>query len=132
MSKSAKVQKRGSREAKAVRDGAAYSNKIITVFYTVLITYVALMITGCTKQEQMYKESRILMDTYCTITVISPSREKARSAIDAGFEEISKLGLLLNYFSDTSEITAVNRAAGIRPVRVSDETMEIMKVGYPS
>jgi thiamine biosynthesis lipoprotein len=75
----------------------------------------------------MYKESRTLMDTYCTITVVSPSREKAAEAIDKGFREIKKLELLLNYFSDSSEITAVNKAAGSTPVRVSGETLDMMQ-----
>ena len=85
-----------------------------------------LFLFGCTQSEQMYKESRVLMDTYCTITVVSASREKAAEAIDAGFAEIKKLETLLNYFSEDSEISAVNRAAGIKPVKVSDETREIM------
>lgn len=75
----------------------------------------------------MYKESRTLMDTYCTITVVSPSREKAAEAIERGFAEIKKLELLLNYFSDDSEISALNRAAGEEPVEVSAETLDMMQ-----
>ncbi len=67
------------------------------------------------------------MDTFCTITVVSPSQEDAGDAIEAGFAEIKKLEILLNYFSDDSEITAVNRAAGNKPVKVSRETMDMMK-----
>ena len=86
-----------------------------------------LFLSGCTEKSKMYKESRVLMDTYCTITVVSPEKETARDAIEAGFAEIKKLEILLNYFSDKSEITAVNRAAGSRPVKVSRETMDMMK-----
>ncbi len=68
-----------------------------------------------------------MMDTYCTITVVSPSTERAAEAIDKGFAEIKKLELLLNYFSDKSEITAINRAAGTSPVKVSAETLEMMQ-----
>ena len=75
----------------------------------------------------MYKESRTLMDTYCTITIVSPSRERAAEAINKGFAEIKKLEVLLNYFSDGSEITAINKAAGTRPVKVSGETLEMMR-----
>ena len=67
------------------------------------------------------------MDTYCTITVVSPSKEKAAEAIDKGFAEIKKLEGLLNYFSDKSEITAINKAAGTGPVKVSEETLEMMR-----
>lgn len=83
--------------------------------------------SGCTERDRMYRESRVLMDTFCTITVAGSSEEKARKAINSGFAEIEKLDGLLNYFSEDSEITAVNRAAGIRPVRVSRETLDIVK-----
>jgi thiamine biosynthesis lipoprotein len=75
----------------------------------------------------MFKESRVLMDTFCTITVVSPSKEKAKDAIDAGFAEIKELEILLNYFSSESEITAINNSAGTRPVKVSKDTLEIME-----
>jgi thiamine biosynthesis lipoprotein len=75
----------------------------------------------------MYKESRILMDTFCTITVVSTSKEKAGEAVNTGFGEIKKLETLLNYFSDKSEISAVNKAAGLKPVKVSKETLEIVQ-----
>ena len=88
---------------------------------------IVLFLSACTKQDKMYKESRTLMDTYCTITVVSPSKERAAEAIDKGFAEIKKLELLLNYFSDGSEITAINKAAGSRPVKVSGETLEMMR-----
>jgi thiamine biosynthesis lipoprotein len=75
----------------------------------------------------MYKESRELMDTYCTITVVSPTKEKAQEAIEAGFGEIKKLEILLNYFSGDSEISAINKAAGSNAVKVSSETLDIMQ-----
>jgi thiamine biosynthesis lipoprotein len=75
----------------------------------------------------MYKESRVLMDTYCTITVVSHSKKNAQKAIEAGFAEIKKLETILNYFSDTSEIAAINNSAGRNPVKVDAETLEIIK-----
>ena len=80
--------------------------------YCVLLTVCyLLLLTGCTKQDNMYKESRTLMDTYCTITVVSPSKEKAKKAIDAGFAEIKKLDKFLNNFEADSEISAISRDA---------------------
>ena len=92
-----------------------------------LLLFCTIALTSCARKDKMYKESRTLMDTYCTITVVSPSKERAAEAIDKGFVEIKKLELLLNYFSDRSEITAINKAAGIRPVKVSRETLDMMR-----
>jgi thiamine biosynthesis lipoprotein len=74
----------------------------------------------------MYKESRILMDTFCSITVVASSKVEAKEAIEAGFGEIQKLETLLNYFSPESELSAINNAAGETSVKVSKETVEIL------
>ncbi len=95
--------------------------------FLLLFMFYMLFLSGCTKKDSIYRESRILMDTFCTITVISPSREKAREAVEAGFNRIKKIEHLLNYFSPESEITAVNRAAGNAPVQVSEETLDIIR-----
>lgn len=87
-----------------------------------------LLIPSCTTQEKVYRESRIAMDTITTITVVSPSRKKAEEAIEAGFTEIKRLEQILNYFSPDSEITAINNLSGISPVKVSRETIEIIKM----
>ncbi len=60
------------------------------------------------------------------MTVVSSSPEKAQRAIDAAFMEMERLGYLLNFYSDKSELSLINRNAGIEAVKVSDDTMEIM------
>jgi thiamine biosynthesis lipoprotein len=99
----------------------------LTSYVLLSIVFCLLILSGCTKKEKMYKESRILMDTFCSITIVASSRAEAKEAIEAGFTEIKKLETLLNYFSPDSEISAVNRSAGIVPVRVSRETLEIVQ-----
>lgn len=98
--------------------------KNLLTLFSLLFT---LFLTGCTPRDNMYKESRVLMDTYCTITVISTSEKKAKEAIEAGFAEIKKLEGLINYFSPESETSAIGRSAGERPVHVSRETLDLMQ-----
>lgn len=91
-----------------------------------LVAYCLLLLSGCTKKDRMYKENRILMDTFCSITVVASSEAEAKEAIEAGFGEIQRLETLLNYFSPESELSAINAAAGAFPVKVSSETLEIV------
>lgn len=75
----------------------------------------------------MFRESRLAMDTICTITVVSSSERQAKEAINAGFAEIKRLEDLLNFFSEQSEVTAINKSSGDKPVKVSEETEDIVE-----
>ncbi len=69
----------------------------------------------------------ILMDTLVTINVVSDSSAKAEKAMDRAFDEIGKLDKLLNFFSSSSELSMINRSAGISAVKVSPETLEVIE-----
>lgn len=100
---------------------------LLRTAYCILLTaYCLLFLTGCSEREQMYRDSRMLMDTYCSITVASPDRDEAKEAIDAGFAVIKKIAEEINYFSDDSELSAINRAAGSHPVKVSRDTIDLL------
>lgn len=67
------------------------------------------------------------MDTIVTVTVVSASRDSAEKAIDDAFSEISKLGKLCDFFSPDSEISRINRNAGISEVKVSPDIIELLE-----
>jgi thiamine biosynthesis lipoprotein len=75
----------------------------------------------------MYRESRVVMDTLCTITVVSTTKQAAGQAVEAGFKRIEELEKLLNYYDPESEISAINRASGRSPVKVSSDTLDIVQ-----
>jgi len=74
-----------------------------------------------------YKKSKALLDTFVTITVVAASQNMADKAIEDAFDVIEKFGDLVNFYSDKSELSAINRNAGIREVRVSPETLDIIE-----
>jgi len=66
------------------------------------------------------------MDTLVTITVVSHSKDGAERAIDGAFSEIEKLERLSNFFSSDSEISRINRNAGISEVKISPDILDIL------
>jgi len=74
----------------------------------------------------MFKKSRILMDTQVTVTVVSGSRDSAEKAIDAAFSEIEKIESLTNFYAKGSEISLINKNAGISATKVSPEVLELL------
>ncbi len=95
-------------------------------FRDYLILFLLLFITSC-NTEHLYKKTSILMDTVVSITVVSDSREKAESVIEEAFSEIKRLEGLINFYSDKSEISMINKNAGVKPVKVSHETLDVIK-----
>ncbi len=94
--------------------------------FPLVIFCVLFLSVSCKGGGNLYKKSAISMDTLVTITVVSSSEKGADKAIDSAFAEINRIGKLLNFFSADSEVTQINRSAGIAPVKVSPDTLEII------
>jgi thiamine biosynthesis lipoprotein len=73
------------------------------------------------------KRAQMHMGTLVRITSVSADEATAQSAVAAGFSEIHRLELLLSTWIPTSELSQVNASAGVRPVRVSPETLTVVR-----
>jgi thiamine biosynthesis lipoprotein len=92
-----------------------------------LITALLISVLSCKRQEdRLFRKSSIIMSTLVSITVVSDSDRDAEEAIDRAMEEIRELERLLSFWTDDSEIAAINRNAGVRPVTVSPVTLDIV------
>ncbi len=79
------------------------------------------------QQKQLVKDTRMALYTTVTITVLSPSQKVARQAIDAAYQELAAVGRLLNFYAEDSELSLINQNAGIQAVKVTKDTLEIIK-----
>lgn len=87
-----------------------------------------LFISSCSPgKPSVFRKAKPLMDTFVIITVMSDSEEKADQAIDDTFARIGRFGDLINFYSDTSELALINTNAGVRPVRVSADTISVIE-----
>ncbi len=92
------------------------------------IAVLLLLFAGsCDKGNlKMYRETRVSLYTVVTITIYSDSKQKAETAIDSTFKELDRLGTLLNFYSEGSEVSMINRYSGIKPVKVSKDTLDVI------
>ncbi len=93
----------------------------------VLLLSFALPSSCSRNSAEVYRKTKPLMDTLVTITVVADSAGKADSAIDSAFSVIEKFGDKIDFFKGTSELSAINKNAGIRPVKVSPETLGVIE-----
>lgn len=92
-----------------------------------LLAILLVVLAGPMPKKRLFKESRTSMYTLVSITVLASSQEKAGIAIDAAYQELERLGRLLNFYAADSELSTINKNAAIRPVPVSPDTLEIIQ-----
>jgi thiamine biosynthesis lipoprotein len=100
-------------------------NKPLLIFLAAALLVAA---PSCAKKEQrLFRKSSVIMATLVGITVSSDSDRQAEEAIDRAMKEIRELERLLSFWTEDSEIAAINREAGAKPVKVSPVTLDIIE-----
>ncbi len=78
-------------------------------------------------EQGLFKQAMKLMGNRFEITVVGEDAAWANGMIAAAVAEIQRIERLLTTYSDTSETSLINAHAGIAPVEVSHETLELVK-----
>lgn len=71
--------------------------------------------------------SKYLMGTTVEATARSTDINYCKEALVAAYKEMERIDNLMSCENDSSEISKINRAAGIKPVKVSEETLGILE-----
>jgi FAD:protein FMN transferase len=77
--------------------------------------------------EKIYHRSLKLMGNRFQLSAMSDREDRAYECIDGGIHEIQRIEKLLTTFNEESETALINRYAGIKPVKVSEETFSIIE-----
>jgi len=92
---------------------------------------ITLTVNGCTnlQPDEQTSETRLFLDTFCTITIYSSLSEQVLADIlDRAFEMIREYEELFSITIEGSDIWRINHAGG-EPVEVDPQTIEVIKAG---
>lgn len=94
----------------------------------VLFLICFLIMTACakTENETPVTKTEFALDTVCSITVYDQSDAKI---IDLCFQKINELENKMSSGLPDSEVSNINKNAGIKAVRVSEDTYKVIKAG---
>ncbi|WP_026486318.1 FAD:protein FMN transferase [Caldanaerobius polysaccharolyticus] len=86
---------------------------------------VAILLSGCSaKSTKPLSRTQFALDTYCTITIYDPMPQKV---LDDGFKSIKDIENKMSANIKSSEVSRINEYAGIEPVKVSYDTLYVIK-----
>lgn len=78
-------------------------------------------------QSKVVAASYKAMGTAIELKVWTDREPAARAAMDDAYAEIKRLEAMMTTWSDTSEVSRINAAAGAKPVVVSDELLDVLE-----
>jgi len=91
---------------------------------TIFLLFLSLTSIG---QKESHTKVLLLMGSRFDITAVSPNRDKAIQAIEAGIEEIKRIENLISSWDSNSQTSEIIRNAGIKPIVVDQELFNLIR-----
>lgn len=93
-----------------------------------LVIFILVLLVGNISRAQVLrKRTTRLMGSKFDIILVAQDSLAAENHIDTVISEITRIENLISEWKPESEVSEVNRNAGVRPVRVSREVFELTK-----
>ena len=113
------------------------SRRNILIYLLVVVVVFAILLVSILRKKQStelkpfsagieIKYTRLLMGTVVEITLGGDNEQVIKDAAAAGFDEIARLEKLLSHYQDTSDVSMINKFGWEKPVKVSQETMDVI------
>lgn len=94
-------------------------NKILPIVIIIVVTFC-----GCTnKFAQECNETKLLMDTVCTVKV---SGKDCSAATNAVFDKIAEIADKTDYYSETSKVSEFNKLSSGEKIALDDDLYKII------
>ena len=79
-------------------------------------------------QAARVQETRPLMGTVVGVTAEGDGEAALHAAVEAAYTEMGRLSDMMNHYDPASVVSAINDAAGVHPVKVPPELMQVLEL----
>jgi thiamine biosynthesis lipoprotein len=93
----------------------------------IVALFAASAATAVAAEPHLVRHSGEAMGTQVSFAVWTDDDAGAEKAIAAAFDEIRRLERMMTTWRDDSEVSRINQNAGVAPVKVSSETLEVIE-----
>lgn len=101
------------------------------VLFVVALTllFAGVLVSRLFKESKPFQRSEYIMGTIFDITALGDDEKALEEASKKAFDEIKRIDNLMSRYKEGSEVSLVNKNAGIAPVQVGAELIEVLKEG---
>lgn len=100
---------------------------LILFVSAVALLSAGLFISNLIKETKPFQRSEYIMGTIFDVTVIGDNEKVIEAVVVKAFDEIKRIDGLMSRYKEGSEVSLVNKNAGIAPVKVGQELIEVLK-----
>ncbi|HZS37699.1 MAG TPA: FAD:protein FMN transferase [Polyangia bacterium] len=95
---------------------------------SIVIVVSCALVSNARAEKHLVTRERTQMGTEVSFSALTDDEEGAARAFDAAFDEIDRIEKMMTTWRDDSEVSRVNQQAGVAPVKVSDEMIEVLEM----
>jgi len=103
---------------KSLRDLKPYAS--LTFFFLIVFPHLSF-------SEELFRFHQVLMGTIVEIILIGDNQKKAEKSVIQAFQEIRRIEQLMSPMIETSDVFRINQSAGRKWIKVSPETLYVIK-----
>ena len=97
------------------------------VYSIVALCASLITLIGSKAEGDAFKDIRKKMGSRFEITAVHPDRSLAKEAVKLAYDEVDRIETLISSWREDSETSRINRNAGIHPVQVSSELLNLIR-----
>jgi len=90
-------------------------------------SFILILHPSSSQSSNLFKHHQVAMGTMIEIILMGDDEEAANKAALQAFQEMKRIQTLMSPWIDSSDVTRINRSAGKEWVKVSPETLEVIK-----
>lgn len=87
-----------------------------------------LVVPAVQAKADIHQSSQVLMGTRLDLTLQGPDGALLTQAAQAAFAEMTRLADMMSRYRSTSVLSAINLSAGLQPVQVPPEMLQVLKM----
>ena len=92
-----------------------------------ILLFLLLIASACHREQSLYNKSERIMGSIFEITAFSVDMAECQKVVDEAFKEMRLVDRLMSTYNSESEISQLNRLAGVSSLKVSQQVMEIIQ-----